>query len=180
MRKFLAVLLLSLPAVAASAQEPGANLGLETALGYGVSFKVMDEVIDMVDAAHDYYQENGQWPPDSTALVHFAQTETSRESEAADFGKYQRLDLHTIGADQLQIVFQLTPYETTLEEEGSEDIPLSILRAAGAIGMEPIARDSSRVIVHMDELEYLGGPDMDVEGELGGAEMEFEYVGEEQ
>jgi len=180
MQRFLAVLLLSLLVMAspAQAQEAGANLGLETVLGYGVSFKVVNEVIDVVDAAHDYYQVNGAWPADSTALIRF--TQAAAASNAVDFEKYERLGLHTIGADQLQIIFQLSPYDTVLEEEGTEDIPLSIRRAAGAIGMEPIARDSSRVIVHMDELEYSGGPDLRVEGDLGGVEMEFEYVGEQR
>lgn len=181
MHKFLVVFGVYMLAMCGSvhAQEAGSTLGLETALGYSVSFRVVDELMGVVDAAHAYYQVEGSWPADSTALVQFAQADTSSK-RTVGLQKYERLNLYTIGAGQLQIVFQLAPYESAIEEEGGEAIPLSIRRAAGAIGMEPIARDSSRVIIHMDELKYAGGPDLSVEGDLGGAEMEFEYVGTDE
>ncbi|HET6569018.1 MAG TPA: hypothetical protein VFG50_13720, partial [Rhodothermales bacterium] len=132
------------PATATQAQKSV----MEAALGYAVSFAVINELMDVVDAAHTFYRTEGHWPADSSALVQFAGTHAEIPP-----GKYRRLSLDQTSADEVTVNFRLAPHTVQLDQqEGS--MPVNLQAAAGRIGIDPFGQDSANVRVDLDDLRF--------------------------
>lgn len=143
----------------------------EVAAGFAVQGVVADRLMHLVVAVDAYRQEHGAWPAGVDALNRYARAE---DDLAFDAGDYERLEFATGAADDLRVRFAFEPFRETVGRRRRDRYRLDVRAAAGRIELDPTSDDRTHVHIVLDVLTYAAGRDASVEGDLSGAEIEFD------